>query len=1470
MCDSPESGSTAVLITADERAAVGDLRRALQSHLGTGSGPLYAGLMPLPDGTPLAAARLVQGAAIGLGGPVRPVVAVDAPLVASGECELAVVGGLHCGPATSVMPRVRLSLGRHGDADLGLADPEVSREHARVSMTDAGLVRVADAGSRNGIRRRGWRLAGEAEVGVGDVFGVGESVIGLRERVVADADISRDPDGCLRFNRPPRILPPRPATELLVPVPPAPPRGFRFPWATVLIPLVLGGLLYVVFPTMGYFLVIMLLSPVMIIANLIGDRRSGRKEYRANKKIYDAEQAMFTAALAAVAVAEEHSERAAHPDPAALVGLACGPSARLWERRRGDPDFLAVRLGLADRPAAVSLRPDPKGTPGGGQLDLPDLPTVYDVPIIAPLREIGVLGVAATPRSASLAAARAIVAQAATLHAPGDLGIVVISGPDGAADWEWASWLPHTRGAAATRTIATDAALAEARLRELRALVEARLAERRTALRSGPPAGPAVLLVLDGARLLRGLPGLGELLAAGPEAGIYALCLDAEENALPDECRATLVTTSPSGTRATLRRSGMSPVSDVLVDGLLPGSATTLARALAPLHALGTAGGEAALPDSVRFTEIAELPLSGDPEADAGLVTRRWADSPNGRSTTALLGAGPNGPLTVDLRKDGPHALVAGTTGAGKSELLRTLVASLALANTPDALTFVLVDYKGGSAFAACAELPHVVGLVTDLDGHLVTRALDSLSAELRRRETLLARAGAKDIDDYWARTGARLPRLVIVVDEFASLVTEVPEFVPGVIGIGMRGRSLGVHVVLATQRPGGVVTADLRANVNLRVCLRVTADEESNDVLDTPAAARISPHLPGRAYARTGHSELTCFQAARIGWPRRTEPVGAQREPVIVRPRRVAELGNPVPAARLASDDVDTEASTDLSMLAAAANVAAARIGVDRPDRPWLPPLPDVVTVAELSPSPGRSPVCVPLGLVDRPDRQSQDTFEIALDATGPVAIAGGVRTGRSTALRTFAAVLASGAGPDSVHIYAADFGNRALLPLAALPQVGAVVDGDDPVRLARLLDWFDAEVSRRQRVLATGGYGSLTEQRAAAHGAERQPYLVLLLDRLEAFVGRYADVDGGRLVDVFEGLLRRGPAVGLLTVLTTDRTGFTHRVAAAVEHRLVLRQADNDDAATFGLNPRQLPTTMPAGRGVWAGTGHEVQVALLDRDPGGAAQSAAVGRLAEQSRIRWDSVETPLLPRRVDPLPDRISVQEIAALRTTPRPAAPATCTPGAGGDHLGPVDVDLAAAGGTFLVAGPARSGRSTALAAIVESLAGRRGGELDVVLLTPRSSPIRNLLTLQGVLGVVAASDPTDALVALEDLLAQAAAPTALVVDDGELINLGPLAERLEEYVRGCRDTGSLLIASATTEDVLLNRYRGWLAATRRSRSGLLINPASHADGEVFELRLPRSIGGVWPSGRALLVERGATTMVQIPAPEGTER
>jgi S-DNA-T family DNA segregation ATPase FtsK/SpoIIIE len=396
-------------------------------------------------------------------------------------------------------------------------------------------------------------------------------------------------------------------------------------------------------------------------------------------------------------------------------------------------------------------------------------------------------------------------------------------------------WLPHCapRGSEdCVALVGTDLESASKRVTELVAEVTARLAKAPADAAGGgfggaaaePVAdsdlGPKILVVLDGARQLRRIPGMPQLLAAAKRTGVYAVCIDESARVLPEECAVVLSWDIPG-------QGGPA----MLADQVSVAWADRVARALAPVRDVSRDDSASMIPDSARLLDLIHMP---DPSAD--LVLMAWQK--RGRTTKVPIGISADGLYILDLSADGPHGLIAGTTGAGKSELLQTIIAVLCVANRPDAMTFVLIDYKGGSAFKDCARLPHTVGMVSDLDGHLTLRALDSLGAELKRREEMLLHAGAKDIEDYWDTRRLRpelnlepMPRLVLIIDEFAAMVAELPDFVHGLIDIARRGRSLGVHLLLATQRPAGVVSADIRANTNLRIALRVTSSDESADV---------------------------------------------------------------------------------------------------------------------------------------------------------------------------------------------------------------------------------------------------------------------------------------------------------------------------------------------------------------------------------------------------------------------------------------------------------------------------------------------------------------------------------------------------------------------------------------------------------------------------------------------------------------
>lgn len=481
------------------------------------------------------------------------------------------------------------------------------------------------------------------------------------------------------------------------------------------------------------------------------------------------------------------------------------------------------------------------------------------------------------------------------------------------------------------------------------------------------------------------------------------------------------------------------------------------------------------------------------------------------------------------------------------------------------------------------------------------------------------------------------LPRLVLIIDEFAALVTELPDFVEGLVDIARRGRSLGIHLILATQRPGGVVTADIQANTSLRIALRVTDAAESTDVIDVPDAAHISRTTPGRCYVRAGSGAPVAVQTARIGG-RTPHPRGAGAadagDDLRVLDLPWQALGHPLPAPPAAQ----AASGTDLALLVDALRDAGREL--PRQPSPWLPPLPDQV-VLDVGPAgssggllagaapyrPGAEEVPpLPFGMTDLPWEQGRRPLTLDMRHGGHLLIAGGARSGRSSALRTIAGSIAAGASPEDVHVHAVDCGSGALLPLVALPHCGAVVTRDQLDRVERLLTRLRAEVGRRQQLLAEAGYASLAEARSAAKsraardrsGVGALPWLVLLVDRWEGYVAAFENYDYGRLVDAMLQLLREGPAVGLRAVVTSDRSGLLGQISTVFDDRLVLRLADPADYGLAGLPVRDLPSAMPPGRALAVGEHGlvESQIALLCDDP--------------PARRRWPSCRSSPVRRR------------------------------------------------------------------------------------------------------------------------------------------------------------------------------------------------------------------------------------------------
>ncbi|MEO7745933.1 MAG: FtsK/SpoIIIE domain-containing protein [Actinomycetota bacterium] len=1038
----------------------------------------------------------------------------------------------------------------------------------------------------------------------------------------------------IEVNPGPRPRPTRPPVELQRPAADPAARRQGVPWLAMVLPLAVAVPVCVL-TRQPMFLLFALMSPVMILGSTVSERTRGRRERDGARADLDRRVAGVEAALTAALRDDLSGRRADAPDAAELLRCVSGPSARLWERGVASPDVLRLLLGSGRVEARVRVR-RPDGTPEQHHLD--------DAPVTVALRDVGHLGLAGD-RARVLAVGRHLVTQVAAWHSPRAVRLVVL-GSD--VDWGWTRWLPHLIG---------DGPIHDAD--DARAMVSAlqEHAERHGDEPGAPAPGSWTVLVVDHAGARRSLPGLADLMVAGPPAGIHTICLDDDLSGLAGECRATF-DVHPTGARLVTDRAC---VEDVTWDGVTAGLAERVARALCPMRDAAPHAAAVVLPTDVRLLDLLDVDAT-----DPADIIEGWNRCPAG--TVVTLGVGPDGPTAIDLRQDGPHVLVAGTTGAGKSELLQTLIAGLAVTNRPDELSFVLVDYKGGAAFGGCAELPHTAGLVTDLDEHLAERALTSLGAELGRRERLLRDAGCADIEAYQRlraedRRLPPIPRLVVAIDEFRMLAEELPEFVSGLVRVAAVGRSLGVHLVLATQRPAGIVTADIKANMSLRIALRLRDRSDSDDVLDAPDAAGIDATTPGRALSRNGSGALALFQVARVNGSR-----AADDQPI-----RVRRIGDPLPPT-VRSDD-------DLAHVVDALREATRLAGVVPHPPAWLAPLPAVVRLGQLDRTPAAGGG-VAIGLVDLPAEQRQPVLTWDPRRDGHLGLCGGPRSGRTRGVLSIALSLAVATAPDDLHLHVVDAASGHLKVLAALPHTGTVLSHDEPRLVARLVDRLAREVRRR-----------LDEPRSP------RPTLVLLVDGWDALVESLDAADHGRTSEALSALLRDGPAAGLHVVVTGHRALLTSRLTAVVPDRLLLRVSDTTDLLLAGL-PASAATSLLPGRGVRTRDGAAVQLALADVD-----------ETVAEVRRTW--LTTPTDQLRVRELPTSVSLDQLT------RASDPGDgVLLGVGGDEGRPVRLDLTRHR-LALVGGSPGSGRSTTLLTLARGL---RAVGVPVLAVCPRPSPL----------------------------------------------------------------------------------------------------------------------------------------------------
>jgi S-DNA-T family DNA segregation ATPase FtsK/SpoIIIE len=1077
----------------------------------------------------------------------------------------------------------------------------------------------------------------------------------------------------------------------------------------------------------------------MMVGNL--GKQSGEKRRRLDGDRRDFQRYLAQVRKKARSAAE--AQRAAalwqHPDPDALWCVVLG--TRLWERRTTDGDFGIVRLGRGPQRLAVQLvTPHTKPiedlepiSSGALRRFVRTHSTVPDLPIAASMATSGRI-VFTGPHDDLRSLVRSMLGQTITFHSPDDVIIAVCCGSATAAQWEWLKWVPHAMASDQFDAVG-QVRLVSDNLAELERMLGDTLSQRPRWTGSAEIEGPRVILILDG-----GTVTAEAQIANGLIHGVTVLDL---HGALPTEPGSGTLNLAVEGEQLLLTMTDQRgrPATSTLgrPDQFSLVQAESLARQMAGLRMSATSEVDTdALSVSLTLPELLRI---GDPYQINAAKTWR-ARAPRDRLRVPI-GIGPDGqPVDLDIKEAaqagmGPHGLLIGATGSGKSEVLRTLVMGLAVTHSSELLNFVLVDFKGGATFASLDVLPHTSAVITNLSDNLilVDRMKDSLNGELERRQELLRDAGNyASLKDYERdrEQGAPLepmPSLFVVVDEFSELLTAKPDFIDLFIKIGRVGRSLGVHLLLASQRLEEGKLRGLDTYLSYRLALRTFNAMESRVVIGVPDAYEL-PSGPGNGYLKVDTTGLIRFKAAYVSGPYSRTSSGARPRSQVSENRLLAYTTEYQAPKELPPAEVVEVVGESSGAMQTMMDIMVERLkGQGRPARQvWLPPLDEPPSLDQLMPPLSETsqglrpegwdqvlPLTVPVGIVDKPFEQRRDPMYVEL-ASGHAVIVGGPQSGKSTMLRSLIASFAVTHTPQQVQFYCIDLGGGTLTGLADLPHIGSVATRLEPDRLRRTTAEMNALLESRERLFTEHRIDSMASyRRAVATGSVAS----------DNFGDVFVVVDGwGTLRQEFEALEQqiiaiaaRGLGFGVHVIVTLQRwMEVRPALKDLINTKIELRLGDPSESEIDRKSAVNVPSRAP-GRGMTPDRLHFL-AALPRIDDSSAVDTLADGieDLVAKVRGSWRGPTAP--PVRM--LPDKLPYADLPAPDPN-RNAVPI----GIDEVTLAPVllDLDLEP---HLLVIGDVESGKSNLLRTIAAGITERY---------TPQQAKIITFDYRRGLLGAI---------------------------------------------------------------------------------------------------------------------------------------
>ncbi len=945
--------------------------------------------------------------------------------------------------------------------------------------------------------------------------------------------LSHIPDAIL-YQRSPRLRIPVPEMQVEIEAPPTIGDKPEINWLSTLMPVLISVAVAVVMMLVMDSPMMMLFSIPMAVSGLVVSLVNYRKQKKKYREQTETRLNVYTNHLRESVERIEFGQQRqldalsfSDPDTMQCFRIVEECDRTLWDRSPSDSDFCSLRIGSGTLPSSVSVK-----TPRVGLTlvddELRDRPeairrlheNIYGAPIVCDIRANRICGVVG-PRADAIALLRNMLVQFATHQCYTEARLICIYDECDGTTLSWVGDLPHALDE--ERENALVATNREDAKRILTALAEV-LKDRKLELESdnsysAPPMMlPYFLIVVAQPAFLTKDNPINEYLLRGPDLGAGMIMAVEDITQLPKECN--LIITARDGAGEIFSKADTTHRRPYIMDELRSISLIRFSRKLRRI-VCEEVGKKAPLPKKYDFYQMQGISAARDWD-----VSAHWRASDICAGISAPIGiAEGNELLNLDLHENahGPHGLVAGTTGSGKSEVMLSYLLSLAMRYHPYELGFVIIDFKGGGMANRLAELPHLIGAITNIEGGAINRSLASIKAELLKRQRLFAEAGVDSIDKYiralkTGRARVPLPHLVIIVDEFAELKAQQPEFMAELISAARIGRSLGIHLILATQKPAGQVSDQIWSNSRFQICLKVATKEDSNDVIKSPLALSIKE--PGRAYLRVGNNEV--FELFQSGYS-----------------------GGKAPDAR----------GTQLEAMVAHIAESCRASGIVRLPPICLPELPERIDYPARIPA--RSPQ-LPVGIFDDPEGQCQGPQ--MLDVFGKnTFILGSSLSGKTNLLQTIIRGAAESYSPEEMNIYVLDFASMVLKNYETLPHVGGVVTRLEDEKLKNLMRLLNAEIESRRNAFLELGVSSFNAYLEA--GRRDKARILLLIDNLTALRELYFQDD-----DALLPLCQSGLTYGISVVATNSQTaGIGYKYLANFANRIAMFCNDSGEYASF-----------------------------------------------------------------------------------------------------------------------------------------------------------------------------------------------------------------------------------------------------------------------------------------------------------------